>query len=97
MPSRGYQPGARVARLALAGPAFGSDREGLLHDVLGQIEVTEIADHRSQHPAPLVAKDLLDQLGSSTIGRSSTAPPRRMAGARRASSNAASTWSTSST
>ena len=55
------QPGAGVARNAIAGPPFGGDRECLLSGLLGEIEVAEETDQRGEHPAPLLAEDLLQQ------------------------------------
>ena len=53
-----HAPGAR--RHALARPALGGDREGLLSGFLGEVEVAEEADQRRQDAAPLVAKDALE-------------------------------------
>jgi len=78
---------------ALAGPALGGRREGLLRGLLGELEVAEEADERGQDAAPLVAEDLLDQ--RATTGRISTLPPNRAAGTRAATAMAASRSSTS--
>ena len=67
---------------AIAWPALGRDGERLLGGLLGEIEVAEEADQGGQHPAPLVAEDLLDQGYGPTMGRTSTDPPRRAAGIR---------------
>ena len=89
------QPGARVGRRAVPGPALGRDRERLLRGVLGEIEVAEVADQAGDDAAPLVPKDLLEQRYLSTSGRTSIAPPIRAAGIRAASSSAASRSSAS--
>ena len=90
------QPRAGVARRAVARPALGGDREGLLSGLLGEVEVAEEADQGRQHAAPLGAEGLLDQGAASTSGRTSTQPPRRAAGMRAAKSSAASRSSASS-
>jgi hypothetical protein len=64
---------------------------------LGDFELAEEADHAREDAAPLVAEDLLEDRYHSTIGRTSTAPPRRAAGIRAASSIAASRLSASNT
>ena len=89
------EPGDRVGRLAVARPPFGRDRKRLLGGLLGEIEVTEEADQRGEDSSPLVAEDALDQGRGSTIGRTSTEPPRRTAGMRSATLSAASTSATS--
>jgi hypothetical protein len=87
---------AGVRRDPVARPALGGDREGLLRGFLGEVEVAEEADERSEDAAPLLAEGLLeDRQRSATIGRTSTAPPRRAAGIREASSIAASRSSAS--
>ena len=87
---RRHQPRARVGRHARHGPALRRDRERLLRGVLGLVEVTEEPDQRGQHPAPLVAEDLLQHGQRCTTGLTSTAPPNRAAGMRAASSIASS-------
>jgi len=47
-------------RRALAGPAFRRRREGLLRGFLGEVEVAEEADQRSEDAAPFVTEDLLE-------------------------------------
>jgi hypothetical protein len=89
------QPGARIGRRAVPGPALGRDRERVLRSFLGEIEVAEEADQAGEDAAPLVPKDLLEQRYLSTNGRTSTAPPIRAAGIRAAISSAASRSSTS--
>ncbi len=79
---RGQQPGAGLGRDAVASPALGRNREGLLGCLLGEIDVAEEADQGRDDLAPLVAEDLLDQRARSTIGRISTEPPMRAAGIR---------------
>ena len=66
----------------MAWPALGRDGERLLNGLLGKVEVAEEADQVGEDAPPFVAKDLLDQLCRSTIGRTSTEPPRRAAGTR---------------
>ncbi len=58
---RGDQPGAGIVRHPGTRPALRRDRERLRGGLLGQIEIAEVADQAGQHPAPLVAEDLLDQ------------------------------------
>ena len=72
--------------------ALGGCRERLLSGFLGEVEVAEEADQRRQDAAPFVAEDLLYH---SWIGRTSTAPPRRAAGMRAATSIASSRSSAS--
>ena len=90
-----HQPGAGVGGDAVARPALRGDREGLLRGFLGEVEVAEEADQRSEDTAPLVAEGLFEDRYHSTIGRTSIAPPRRAAGIRAASSIAASRSSAS--
>src|SRR5262249_23244060 len=93
---RDREPGARVGRHPVPGPALGRDRERLLRGFLGEVEVAEEADQAGEQTAPLVAEDLLEQRYLSTSGRTSTAPPILAAGSRAASSRAASRSSASS-
>jgi hypothetical protein len=58
--SGGRQPRARVVRRAVARPALGGDREGLLGGLLGEVDVAEEADQVGEDAAPLVAEDLLE-------------------------------------
>jgi hypothetical protein len=74
------EPRGRIARLTVTRPAFCGHRERMLRGFLSEIEVAEEADQVSQDAAPLLSEDPLDQLGSSQIGRTSTAPPKRTAG-----------------
>jgi hypothetical protein len=76
-------------------PALGGDRERLLGGFLGEVEVAEEPDQAGEDTAPLVAEDLVEDGYRSTIGRTSTAPPRRAAGIREANSIAASRSSAS--
>jgi len=92
---RRHQPGAGVRGSPVPRPALGGDREGLLRGLLGEVEVAEEADQGREDVPPLVAEDLLEDRYHSTIGRTSTAPPRRAAGIREASSIAASRSSAS--
>ena len=91
----GHEPRARVGGRPLPRPARGGDGERLLGGLLGEIEVAEEADQRGEDAAPLVAEDLVEDRYHSWIGRTSTAPPRRAAGTRPASSIAASRSSAS--
>ena len=86
---------ARFRGNPLSRPALGGDGERLLRGFLGEIEVAEEADQRSENTAPRVAEDPFEDRYHSTIGRTSTAPPRRAAGTREASSIAASRSSAS--
>ena len=45
---------------AVARPALGGDRERLLRGFLGEVEVAEEADQRSEDAAPLLAEDLVE-------------------------------------
>jgi hypothetical protein len=54
------QPRRRVGRLAVARPALGGDRERLLRGFLGEVEVAEEADQRSEDAAPVLAEGLLE-------------------------------------
>ena len=51
---------APEARVALTLRALGGDGEGLLRGFLGEVEVAEEADERSENAAPLLAEDLLE-------------------------------------
>jgi len=50
---------AGVGRNPVARPALGGDREGLLRGFLGEVEVAEEADQRSEDASPLLAEGLL--------------------------------------
>jgi hypothetical protein len=91
------EPGAGIRRRALAGPALGGDREGLLSGFLGKVKIAEETDQVREDATPLVAKDPLEQRYLSTRGRTSIAPPIRAAGIRAAISSAASSSSASTT
>jgi hypothetical protein len=56
----GDEPGAGVARRAIARPALGRDRKGLLGGLLGEVEIAEKADQAGEYAAPFVAEDLLE-------------------------------------
>jgi hypothetical protein len=56
----GDQPADRVGGLAVAGPALGGDGERLLRGFLGEVDIAEEADQRSEDPAPLIAEDLIE-------------------------------------
>jgi len=76
-------------------PALGGDRERLLRGFLGEVEVAEEADQRSEDAAPLVAEDPVEDGYRSTSGRISIAPPMLAAGILAASAMAASRSSAS--
>ena len=80
---------------SIARPSLRCDRERFLGGFLGEVEVAEEADQRSENAPPLVAEHLFEDRYHSTIGRTSIAPPRRAAGIRAASSIAASRSSAS--
>ena len=86
---------AGVGGHAVARPALRGDRERLLRGLLGEVEVAEEADQRSEDASPLLAEGLLEDRYHSTIGRTSIAPPMLAAGIRAASSIAASRSSAS--
>ena len=54
------EPCARVCGDAVARPALGGDRERLLRGLLGDVEVAEEADERSEDAAPLVPEGLVE-------------------------------------
>ena len=89
------QPGDGIGGLAVARPALGGDRERVLGGFLGEVEVAEEADQRGEDAPPVIAEDLVEDRYHSTVGRTSTAPPRRAAGTRAASAIAASRSSAS--
>src|ERR1019366_3475683 len=92
---RRHQPGTGVGRSSVARPALRGDRKGLRRGFLGEIEVAEEADQRSEDASPLLAEGLLQDRYHSMIGRTSIAPPMLAAGIRAASSIAASRSSAS--
>ena len=92
---RGDEPGPGTHGHAVARPALGGDGERLLSGLLGEVEVAEEADQRSEDASPLLPEDLLEDRYRSAIGRTSTAPPMRAAGTRAAISIAASMSSAS--
>jgi hypothetical protein len=59
-PRGGYEPGGGVSGGAFARPALGRRRERLLRGLLGEVEVAEEADQRSEDAAPFVAKRPLE-------------------------------------
>lgn len=59
-PSRN-QPGTRVGRYAVVRPLLQRGEEGVVQRFLGQVEVTEQADQRRQHPPRLAPVDGLDR------------------------------------
>ena len=93
--TRRHQPGPRVARCPVAGPALGGRRERLLRGVLGDVDVTAEADERRHDVGPLGAEDISDDVGEHgryrfASGRTSTEPPMRSAGIRAAIAHATS-------
>ena len=95
VPRGRHEPAARIRGDSVARPALRGDREGLLRGFLGEVEVAEEADQRSEDAAPVVAEGLLEDRYRSTSGRTSIAPPMRAAGIRAASPMAASRSSAS--
>jgi hypothetical protein len=57
VPGRRREPCAGVSGDAVARPPLGRDRERLLRRFLGEVEVAEELDQRSEDAAPLVAED----------------------------------------
>ncbi len=55
-------PRPRVVRQALGRPALQRHREGVLHRLLGQVEVTEHADERRDRPPRLAPEQAVDDL-----------------------------------
>src|SRR6202012_5863840 len=80
------QPRAGVGRDAVPRPALRRDCERVLGGLLGEVEIAEETDQRGEHAPPLIAEDAIQQRYPSTSGRTSTAPPKRAAGIRAASS-----------
>ena len=72
VPGRGDDPRAGIRRRPVAGPAFERDREGILHRVLGAIEITEDAGEYSDGTAPFLSKDRANIRQCSITGLSST-------------------------
>lgn len=92
-------PRTRVRRHAVARPSLDRGREGILHSVLGEVEVAEDAGEdgdRTRTLVPVGTGDLLYEAPPewSTIGRISIVPPRA-AGIRAAHSIASSRLSAS--
>ena len=56
----GDDPGARIPRAAVAGPALERRRECILDGVLGELEVPDGAREDADCVPPLLAEDLLD-------------------------------------
>jgi hypothetical protein len=70
------EPRARTGRNAVARPALGGDRERLLRDLLGEVEVAKEADQGGHDAAPFLAEDLAGRRYQETSeGRISTVPP----------------------
>jgi hypothetical protein len=80
VPGRRHDPGARVARRSVTRPALGGADEGVLHRVLGEVEITEDAAEDRDRAGTLVAvgtDELLYEATSAsriTIGRTSMWP-----------------------
>src|SRR5262245_31846881 len=80
VPGSGHDPGAGIVRRSVAWPAFGRANEGVLHRVLGEIEITEDAAEDRDRAGTLVAvgaDELLYEATSAsriTIGRTSMWP-----------------------
>src|SRR5205085_822576 len=91
------EPRGGVRRHSVAPPPFRGDREGLLRGFLGDVEVAEEADQRREDAPPLLAEGVFQLSYHCTVGRTSTAPPRRAAGIFAARSIAASRSSASKT
>ena len=53
-------PGTGIRRLSVRGPALERGREGVLHRVLGKIEVPEDADEDRNRATPFLAEQGLD-------------------------------------
>ena len=66
--SRDRDPGARVGRHAVARPGRDGGGERVLHRVLGELEVADVADERGQDLRPLGAEGALD--GGGRVPRS---------------------------
>ena len=71
-PRGGRDPRARVGRHAVAPPHRDRGLEGVLHRVLGQLEVAGLPDQRGQHDRALVAERARDR-GRDRIGRAAHA------------------------
>jgi hypothetical protein len=56
----GGDPATRVGRHAIARPPAQGDGEGLLHRILGQVDVAEDADQGGQRSAGLLTEDPAD-------------------------------------
>ena len=56
------QPGARIGRQSVLRPLRERGGEGVLHGLLGQLEIAEQADQRGQYAATLVAEQQLDPI-----------------------------------
>jgi hypothetical protein len=54
------QPRARISRDAFARPLHERGREGILHGVLGELEVAKEADQGGQNAAPFVPEQQSD-------------------------------------
>ena len=100
VPGRRDDPGTGIARRSVARPTLGGANEGVLHRVLGEVEVTEDAAKDRDRAGALVAvgaDELLYEATSAsriTTGRTSMWP-RRADGIFAAHSSASSSVSTS--
>ena len=89
-----HDPRARVRGDAVARPAGERDEEGLLHRVLGEVDIAERPHERRDRPPRLLAEEagdrpVLERRYRSTSGLTSTLP-RSAAGIRAANSIASS-------
>jgi hypothetical protein len=69
----GY-PGAGILRRPVAGPALERHHEGLLHRLLGGVEVAEDADEARDRPPRLVPEQAVDCLTRSLYDLAGVAP-----------------------
>ena len=87
-------PRARVVGDPVPRPALQRDREGVLHGLLGEVEVAEHPDERRDRPSRLAPEQAVDDLRClahmSMIGLTSTDPPAATAGSFWAASMASS-------
>ena len=73
VPRGGRDPRGRVARQATARPDLEGDEEGVLHRLLGEVEVAEHADERRDRPSRLVSEQAVDGLVRNAYRRASAA------------------------
>ena len=75
-PRGGGDPRPRIGRNPIAPPHLHRRLERVLHRVLGQLEVADLADQGGQHDRPLVAKRARD-CGGDRVGRPSVSAHAR--------------------